>query len=79
MNEKDPTELTDIIVRSLRARLGEGFGIDVLRGGRGEVRRELAAYSSARVTQFVRILVESRVRTRLMGLGQRSGVHERAR
>ena len=60
--QNDPSEVVDSIVRSLTARLGESVAVDAIRT---EVRNELAAYSTARVTQFVPILVESHVRTRL--------------
>ena len=61
-DEGNQQEIVDSIVRSLRARLGEGFDVDVIFA---EVCTELAAYSTARVRQFVPILVESHVRTRL--------------
>ncbi len=64
MVERSSTDVVDSIVRSLRARLGERVAVDVIRA---EVRMELAGYSTARVTQFVPILVESHVRTRLLG------------
>ena len=50
-------------MRSLRARLGESIAVDLITA---EVRVELSAYATARVTQFVPILVESHVRTRLL-------------
>lgn len=50
------------IVQSLRARLGEGFDTAVISAA---VEAEFARYSTARITQFVPILVESRVWTRL--------------
>ncbi len=52
----------DVIVRSLQAQLGEDIDAAVIAA---EVERELAAYSSVRVTQFVPILVERGVRERL--------------
>ena len=52
----------DVIVRSLQARLGEDIDAAIIAV---EVEKEIATYSSARVTQFVSILVESRVRERL--------------
>ncbi len=50
------------IVRSLRARLGESVDAGLIVA---EVEAELAAFAAARLTQFVPILVESRVRNRL--------------
>ena len=52
----------DVIVRSLQARLGEHIDAAVIAA---EVEREIAAYSSVRVTQFVSILVERGVCERL--------------
>ncbi len=51
-----------VIVRSLQAQLGEGIDAAVIAA---EVEREFAVYSSARVTQFVPILVERGVREHL--------------
>jgi hypothetical protein len=77
VDEGSQREVVDSIVRSLRARLGEAFDVEVIlaevRLGEAfdvevilaEVCAELAAYSTARVQQFVPILVESHVRTRL--------------
>ena len=49
-------------MRSLRVRLGDSFDpAEIV----AEVEAELAAFAAARVTQFVPILVESRVRNRL--------------
>ena len=56
------TDRVESIVRSLRARLGESVDAEALLA---EVAAELAAFAAARVTQFVPILVESRVRNRL--------------
>ena len=50
------------IVRSLRVRLGEGLDFAVIAA---EVEAELSTYANARVTQFIPILVESRVWERL--------------
>ena len=62
VDEGSGSNMADSIVRSLLARLGEGFDVDTIAA---EVRSELSIYSGARVTQFVPILVESRVSTRL--------------
>ena len=56
------TPRVESVVRSLHARLGPGFDVAVIAA---EVYAEFAEYSAARVTQFVPILVESRVWTRL--------------
>jgi len=50
------------IVRSLHLRLGEDFDFAVIAA---EVEAELSTYAQARVTQFIPILVESRVWQRL--------------
>jgi hypothetical protein len=50
------------IVQSLHSRLGAHFDAAVIAA---EVESEFAAYSTARITQFVPILVESRVWARL--------------
>ena len=55
-------EQVDSIVQSLRARLATDVDVTVIAA---EVEAELAAYSMARVTQFVPIIVESRVWGRL--------------
>ena len=52
----------DSIVHSLRARLGTDVDSVVLAG---QVEVEFAAYSAARITQFIPALVESRVWARL--------------
>jgi hypothetical protein len=56
------TPRTESIVRSLCARLGEAFDLAVIAA---EVEAELSKYANARVTQFIPILVESRVWERL--------------
>ncbi len=56
------TRQVELIVRSLRTRLGEGFDAAHITA---EVEEEFAAYSAARVTQFVPIFVERRVWARL--------------
>jgi hypothetical protein len=52
----------DSIVQSLRARLAADIDTVVIAA---QVEAELAAYSAARITQFVPILVEGRVWARL--------------
>jgi hypothetical protein len=56
------TPRVESIVRSLRVRLGEALDFAVIAA---EVEAELATYANARVTQFIPILVESRVWERL--------------
>ena len=56
------TPRVESIVRSLRVRLGEGLDFAVIAA---EVEAELSTYANARVTQFIPILVESRVWERL--------------
>lgn len=56
------TPRVESIVRSVRVRLGEGWDFAVIAA---EVEAELSAYANARVTQFIPILVESRVWARL--------------
>jgi hypothetical protein len=67
------TQRVDSIVRSLHARLGERVEAAVISAA---VEEEFAAYSAARITQFVPIIVESRVRARLWP--QRSAVDRAA-
>ena len=62
MADDSVTLRVESIVRSLRVRLGEGFDFAVIVA---EVEAELARYVNARVTQFIPILVESRVWERL--------------
>ncbi len=62
VDDENGSDIADSIVHSLLARLGEGFDVDVIAA---EVRSELSLYSGARVTQYVPLLVESRVGTRL--------------
>jgi hypothetical protein len=57
-----PMPRVESIVRSLHLRLGEGFDFAVIAA---EVEAELSTYAHARVTQFIPILVESRVWQRL--------------
>ena len=52
----------DAIVRSLQVRLGQDFDVAVIEA---EVKAELAAYSEARVTQYIPVLVERRGTARL--------------
>ena len=56
------TPRVESIVRSLRVRLGEALDSAVIAA---EVEAELSKYANARVTQFIPILVESRVWERL--------------
>jgi hypothetical protein len=56
------TDQVESIVRSLQARLGDRVDAAAIAA---HVEIELSAYSTARITQFVPILVESHVRTRL--------------
>ena len=60
--ERATTPRVESIVRSLRLRLGEGSDFAAIVA---EVEAELAMYANARVTQFIPILVESRVWERL--------------
>jgi hypothetical protein len=53
----------ELVVRSLRTRLGAAVGLDLIRA---EVETGFAAYSQARVRDFVPILVEAEVRSRLV-------------
>jgi hypothetical protein len=53
----------ELVVQSLRARLGMAVGLDLIRA---EVEAGFAAYSQARVREFVPILVEADVRSRLV-------------
>jgi hypothetical protein len=55
------------IVRSLQVRLGEGLDFAVIAA---EVEAELSTYANARVTQFIPILVESRVWDRLRDMSR---------
>jgi hypothetical protein len=52
----------ELVVRSLLARLGATVEPDLIRA---EVEAGFAAYSHARVREFVPVLVEARVRSRL--------------
>ena len=56
------TDQIDSIVQSLRRRLAADIETSAIAAA---VETELAAYSTARITQFVSILVESRARARL--------------
>jgi hypothetical protein len=62
LSETRWTPLVESLVRSLRVRLGEGLDFAVIAA---EVEAELSAYANARVSQFIPILVESRVWRRL--------------
>jgi hypothetical protein len=57
------------VVESLQARLGTTVGLDLIRA---EVEAGFAAYSQARVREFVPVLVESRVRSRLVAHHRRT-------
>jgi hypothetical protein len=59
---KTSTPRVESIVRSLHVRLGESLDFAVIAA---EVEDELSTYANARVTQFIPILVESRVWDRL--------------
>jgi hypothetical protein len=52
----------ELVVQSLRDRLGASAGLDRIRA---EVEAGFAAFSQARVREFVPILVEARVRSHL--------------
>ena len=54
----------EAVVRSLQARLGAAFDPVLIRT---EVEAEFARYASARVREFVPILVEHQVQARLRG------------
>jgi hypothetical protein len=56
------TQRVESVVRSLNARLGDGVDAAVVTAA---VEAEFAAYSAARITQFVPVIVESRVWARL--------------
>ena len=56
------TPRVESIARSLRVRLGESLDLAAIAA---EVEAELSTYANARVTQFIPILVESRVWERL--------------
>jgi hypothetical protein len=52
----------ELVVQSLQARFGATVDLDLIRA---EVEAGFAGYSHARVREFVPILVETRVRSRL--------------
>ena len=53
----------DLVVQSLHTKLGTNVETDVIRA---EVEAAFAAYSQARIREFVPVLVETRVRSRLV-------------
>ena len=53
----------DLVVHSLQTQLGTTVEPDVIRA---EVEAGFAAYSQARIREFVPVLVETRVRSRLV-------------
>jgi len=62
VSETSRTPLVESLVRSLRVRLGEDLDFVLIAA---EVEAELSRYANARVTQFIPVLVESRVWQRL--------------
>jgi hypothetical protein len=63
----DPTWArgVEFVVRSLQSRLGTAVDLDLIRA---EVEAEFAEYSEARIREFIPVLVEARVRARLVRL-----------
>jgi hypothetical protein len=62
-NESSWLRRIELVVQSLQARLGTSVEPDLIRA---EVEAGFAAYSQARIREFVPVLVESRVRSRLV-------------
>jgi hypothetical protein len=62
-NESSWERRVERVVESLQGRLGATVGLDLIRA---EVEAGFAAYTQARVREFVPVLVEARVRSRLL-------------
>jgi len=62
-SESDWGGRIDLVVQSLHTKLGTNVETDVIRA---EVEAAFAAYSQARIREFVPVLVETRVRSRLV-------------
>lgn len=63
VNESSWERRVERVVASLQGRLGATVGFDLIRA---EVEAGFAAYSQARIREFVPVLVEARVRSRLV-------------
>ena len=62
-NDPSWSRQIELVVRSLQARLGTTVEPDLIRA---EVETGFTAFSQARVREFVPVLVEARVRSRLV-------------
>jgi hypothetical protein len=69
VNEPSWERRIELVVQSLRTRLGTTVEPDLIRA---EVEAGFAAYSQARIREFVPVLVESRARSRLVAHHRRT-------
>ena len=68
------TRWIETVAQSLQGRLGAAVDLERIRA---EVQAEFAIFSGSRVRDFVPILVETRVRSRLLAESREHGAHQR--